>query len=108
MKALCGKLFGTVNWYVFKLCASKLDRVTGGFCGILLNRLITAGSGGTAPLTTAISGFMSALKLNYKQKLFNARDPLHITFYITQYILVLFEKLFSCYMARIAQIRVLY
>ncbi len=27
---------------------SKLDRVTGGFCGILLNRLITAGSGGTA------------------------------------------------------------
>ncbi len=60
MKALCGKLFGTVNWYVFKLCASaynsqfaesKLDRVTGGFCGILLNRLITTGSGGTAPLT---------------------------------------------------------
>ncbi len=62
MKALCDKLFGTVNWYVFKLCAaynsqfdsqfaeSKLDRVTGGFCGILLNRLITAGSGGTAPL----------------------------------------------------------
>ncbi len=27
-----------------------MDRVTGGFCGILLNRLITAGSGGTAPL----------------------------------------------------------
>ncbi len=24
----------------------------GGFCGILLNRLITAGSGGTAPLNT--------------------------------------------------------
>ncbi len=61
VKALCGKLYGTVNWYVFKLCASrlaynsqfaesKLDRVTGGFCGILLNRLIAAGSGGTAPL----------------------------------------------------------
>ncbi len=29
-----------------------MDRVTGGFCGILLNRLITAGSGGTAPLIT--------------------------------------------------------
>ncbi len=37
---------------------SKLDRVTGGFCGILLNRLITAGSGGTAPLK---SGFYSFL-----------------------------------------------
>ena len=29
---------------------SKLDRVKGGFCGILLNHLITSGSGGTAPL----------------------------------------------------------
>ncbi len=41
MKALCGKLSATVNWYVFKLCESrtnsqfaesKLDRVTGGLC----------------------------------------------------------------------------
>ncbi len=29
---------------------SKLDRVTGWFCGNLLKHLITAGSGGTAPL----------------------------------------------------------
>ncbi len=37
--------------YNSQFAESKLDRVTGGFCGILLNRLITAGSGGTAPLT---------------------------------------------------------
>ncbi len=36
--------------YNSQFAESKLDRVTGGFCGILLNRLITAGSGGTAPL----------------------------------------------------------
>ncbi len=50
MKALCGKLSATINWCVFKLSVynsqfteSKLDRVTGGFCGILLNYLITTG-----------------------------------------------------------------
>ncbi len=37
--------------YNSQFAESKLDRVTGGFCGILLNRLITAGSGGTAPLS---------------------------------------------------------
>ncbi len=36
--------------YNSQFAESKWDRVTGGFCGILLNRLITAGSGGTAPL----------------------------------------------------------
>ncbi len=36
--------------YNSQFAESKLDRVTGGFCGILLNHLITAGSGGTAPL----------------------------------------------------------
>ncbi len=59
MKALCGKLSGTVIGtcsncarvaYNSQFAESKLDRVTGGFCGILLNHLITAGSGGTAPL----------------------------------------------------------
>ncbi len=47
---------GRVWWKFSKgkarnVAESKLDRVTGGFCGILLNRLITAGSGGTAPLS---------------------------------------------------------
>ncbi len=37
--------------YNSQFAESKLDRVTGGFCGILLNRLITAGPGGTAPLS---------------------------------------------------------
>ncbi len=60
MEALCGKyclvqLIGTcLNCarvaYNSQFAESKLDRVTGGFCGIILNRLITAGSGGTAPL----------------------------------------------------------
>ncbi len=36
--------------YNSQFAESKLDRLTGGFCGILLNCLITAGSGGTAPL----------------------------------------------------------
>ncbi len=40
--------------YNSQFAESKLDRVTGGFCGILLNRLITAGSGGTAPLRMEI------------------------------------------------------
>ncbi len=41
--------------YNSQFAESKLDRVTGGFCGILLNRLITAGSGSTAPLMSTIS-----------------------------------------------------
>ncbi len=36
--------------YNSQFAESKFD-FTGGFCGILLNRLITTGSGGTAPLT---------------------------------------------------------
>ena len=36
--------------YNSQFAESKLDWVTGGFCGILLNHLITAGFGGTAPL----------------------------------------------------------
>ncbi len=38
---------------------SKLDRVRGGFCDILLNRLITAGSGGTAPLIKTVNNSIS-------------------------------------------------
>ncbi len=43
--------------YNSQFAESKLDRVTGGFCGILLNRLITAGSCGTAPLTAPVKQF---------------------------------------------------
>ncbi len=42
--------------YKGQFAESKLDRVTGRFCRILTNHLITAGSGGTAPLRTASKG----------------------------------------------------
>ncbi len=41
---------------------SKLDRVTGGFCGILLNHLITAGSGGTDTLSSLTSQYFQHVK----------------------------------------------
>ncbi len=50
--------------YNSQFAESKLDRVTGRFCGILLNRLITAGSGGTAPLRINLIEDVATLTLN--------------------------------------------
>ncbi len=55
MKALCGKLSAAVNWYMFKFVRESCTIVSLWreiglsyrlLCGILLNHLITIGSGG--------------------------------------------------------------